>query len=243
MCSSLISSLGHRDKECKLLLLGGLAILVSVAGQQVQQPPRQRRRGEELEAALLDAAWDELADVGFAKMTMESVAARAKTGVAVLYRRWPRKDELVMAAIARYGAQHPVDIPDTGSLRGDMLALLGGISEGRSAFATIVSAAFSGLLADSGLTPAEVRERLIENRPIWSQQVYQRAHERGEIDLRSIPAALLAMPFDLMRHDLLMTLKPISPERVKSIVDDLFIPLISRAAQTPAGSGQAPPAG
>jgi len=165
---------------------------------------------------------------------MESVAARAKTGVAVLYRRWPRKDELVIAAIARYGRLHPVDIPDTGSLRGDMLALLGAISEGRSAFATIVSAAFSGLLADSGLTPAEVRARLIGNRPVWSQQVYQRARERGELD-DSVPEAVLAMPFDLMRHDLLMTLKPITPERVKSIVDDLFLPLVSayRAVGSP----------
>jgi AcrR family transcriptional regulator len=56
---------------------------------------------------------------------MESVAARARTGVAVLYRRWPRKDDLVMAAIANHGTMNPVDMPDTGSLRGDMLALLG----------------------------------------------------------------------------------------------------------------------
>jgi AcrR family transcriptional regulator len=243
MDSSLNLSVRGGDKESKSLLLGGVAILVSVAGQQLQRPPRQRRRGEELEAALLDAAWDELADVGFARLTMESVAARAKTGVAVLYRRWPRKDDLVMAAIAHYGRRHPVDIPDTGSLRGDMLALLGAIGEGRHAFTTIVSAAFSGLLASSGLTPAEVRTRLIDNRPLWSQQVYRRAHERGEIDLGSIPEAVLAMPFDLMRHDLLMTLKPISAERIRSIVDDLFLPLITRTARTPASSPQAPPAG
>ena len=60
---------------------------------------------------------------------MESVAARAKTGVAVLYRRWPRKDDLVIAAIAYYGRTHPVEIPDTGSLRGDMLALLGSVND------------------------------------------------------------------------------------------------------------------
>jgi AcrR family transcriptional regulator len=87
------------------------------------QPHRQRRRGEELEAALLAAAWDELVEVGFHRLTMESVAARARTGVGVLYRRWPRKDDLVLAAIAEYGRTHPVEIPDTGSLRGDMLAL------------------------------------------------------------------------------------------------------------------------
>jgi AcrR family transcriptional regulator len=208
-------------------LIEKLAILVSVAGRQLQQPPRHRRRGEELETALLDAAWDELADVGFARLTMESVASRAKTGVAVLYRRWPRKDDLVMAAIGNYGRRYPVDIKDTGSLRGDMLALLTDIGAARTVFTTVVSAAFSGLLADSGLTPAEVRARLITDRPIWSQQIYRRAQERGEIDVGAIPEAVLAMPFDLMRHDLLMTLKPISAERVRSIVDDLFIPLIT----------------
>src|ERR1700678_4607985 len=86
---------------------------------------RHRRRGEELERALLDAAWEELATVGFTSLTMESVAARAKTGVAVLYRRWANKDELVIAAIRHYGTTRPVEIPDTGSLRGDMFALIG----------------------------------------------------------------------------------------------------------------------
>jgi len=158
---------------------------------------------------------------------MESVAARAKTGVAVLYRRWPRKDDLVIAAIAHYGRRYPVDIRDTGSLRGDMLALLTDIGEARTVFTTVVSAAFSGLLASAGLSPAEVRARLIGDRPIWSQQIYRRAHERGEIDIDAIPESVLAMPFDLMRHDLLMTLKPIPPERIQSIVDDLFMPLVT----------------
>jgi AcrR family transcriptional regulator len=199
---------------------------------RLERPQRQRRRGEELEAALLEAAWEELVCVGFARLTMESVAARARTGVAVLYRRWPHKDDLVLDAIQHYGATHPVDIPDTGGLRGDMIALLGGISDGRVAFATVVSAAFSGLLASTGLTPAEVREKLISDRPLWSLEVYRRAHERGEIDLDSIPPVVLSMPFDLMRHDMLMTLKPIPQERVLAIVDDLFLPLVT-ARQAP----------
>src|SRR5208282_5775559 len=107
------------------------------------QRTRQRRRGEELEAALLEAAWEELAEAGFARLTMESVAARAKTGVAVLYRRWPNKDDLALAAIRHYGTTHPVDIPDTGSLRGDMIAMLGGFSNARISFATVISAVFS----------------------------------------------------------------------------------------------------
>jgi AcrR family transcriptional regulator len=192
-----------------------------------EQLHRQRRRGEELEAALLDAAWDELAEVGFAKLTMESVAVRAKTGVAVLYRRWPNKDDLVIAAIGHYGKTRPVVIPDTGTLRGDMLTLLGRINDGRNSLTVVVSAAFAGLQSSTGLTPAEVRTRLIGDRPIWSYDIYRRAHERGELDLDTIPAAVLTMPFDLMRHDLLMTLRPVPADRITAIVDDLFMPLLA----------------
>jgi len=99
------------NKECKLLLFCGRGYPGDVAQQlqdRSERPPRQRRRGEELEAALLEAAWDELAEVGFGKLTMESVAARARTGVAVLYRRWPRKDDLVLAALRHYGEMRPV---------------------------------------------------------------------------------------------------------------------------------------
>jgi AcrR family transcriptional regulator len=194
---------------------------------------RRRRRGEELESALLDAAWDELAAVGFASLTMESVAARAKTGVAVLYRRWPNKNDLVMAAIVHYRRTRRVENPDTGTLRGDLLALLGDFSDGQSGFTAIMAATFAGLQADSGLTPAEVRARIIEEQPIRTSQIYRRAHERGEIDLDRIPAAVLTMPFDLMRHDLLMTLTAVPPERIVSIVDDLFLPLAAQYRPPP----------
>ncbi|SNT10518.1 DNA-binding transcriptional regulator, AcrR family [Asanoa hainanensis] len=192
-----------------------------------QAQPTRRRRGEALENALLETAWDELVEVGFARLTMESVAARARTGVAVLYRRWPRKDDLVLAAIQHFGETHPIEVPDTGSLRGDMIALLRGASNGRVPFVTVVSAAFSGLLASSGLTPAQVREKLLGDRQPRSTALYRRAHERGEIDLGRIPPAVLTMPFDLMRHDMLMTFQPISDKRILEIVDDLFLPLVT----------------
>src|SRR5262249_3755887 len=156
--------------------------MLAVVTKQAQRT-RQRRRGEELEAALLEAAWQELVEAGFARLTMESVAARAKTGVAVLYRRWPTQDDPVLAALRHYGTTHPVDIPDTGSLRGDMIALLSNVSSTRVSFAAIAGAVFSGLLASSGLTPAQVREKILADRPLWSDQVFARAHQRGEIDL------------------------------------------------------------
>ena len=201
----------------------------------------RRRRGPQLESALLDAAWDELIAVGYANLTMESIAARAHTGIAVLYRRWANKDELVLAAIAHYGHSHPVETPDTGTLRGDLLALLSAFSKARATFTAVLAAAgFSGLLADTGLTPAQAREKLLDDHRIRSDQIiYQRAHDRGEINLDRIPAAVLTMPFDLVRHDLLLNLKPLRPKRIRTIVDELFLPLLE-SYQGRASSARAP---
>jgi hypothetical protein len=116
-----------------------------------------------------------------------------------------------------------------------MIALLTAASSARVSFVAIITAAFSGLLGSTGLTPAEVREKIMADRPVWSEKIYTRAHERGEIDLDRIPKVVLTMPFDLMRHDMLMTYKPIPPERVLEIVDDLFMPLV---ASHRSGSGR-----
>jgi AcrR family transcriptional regulator len=153
----------------------------------------------------------------------------------VLYRRWANKDELVLAALEHYRRARPVEIPDTGTLRDDVLALLTAISKARATFTAVAAAAaFSGLLADTGLTPAEARDRLLGRQPLSGIQIIcQRAHDRGEIDLARIPPAVLAMPFDLMRHDLLMNLEPLQPARITSIIDELFMPLIRRYQSRP----------
>ena len=93
-----------------------------------------------------------------------------------------------------------------------------------------LSAAFSGLLADTGLTPAQARDKLLGDQPRWRDQIiYRRDHARGEINLDRIPPAVLAMPFDLVRHDLLLNLKPLRHARIQSIVDELFLPLAQNA--------------
>lgn len=195
---------------------------------EAPDPVRRRRRGPQLEAELLDTAWDELVEAGFAKLTMESVAARARTGVAVLYRRWANKDELVLAAIEHYRSSHPVELADTGSLRGDLLEMLAGMGSSRAAFFAVAAAsAFSGLLAGTGLTPTQMRDRILgDQRLARIRTIYQRAHDRGEIDLARVPASVLALPFDLVRHDLLMDLKPVKPARIRAIVDEIFLPLV-----------------
>ncbi|MCX4091822.1 TetR/AcrR family transcriptional regulator [Nocardia sp. alder85J] len=194
----------------------------------VTDAPR-RRRGRELEHALLEAAWAELADAGLARLTMESVAVRARTGVAVLYRRWPNKEDLVVDAIRHYLETHPVTIPDTGNLREDLRVLLTDSSDTRAELITLVGAIFAGLHDSTGLTPAGIRHELLgRNRLGRSNIVFERAHERGEIDLDRIPREILTVPFDLIRHEIFMTLEPVAPERIATIVDDIFWPLAER---------------
>ncbi|MFG2992852.1 TetR/AcrR family transcriptional regulator [Streptomyces sp. NPDC048257] len=85
-------------------------------------PSPGRRRGPELEQAILDAALERLSTVGWNALTMEGVAAGAHTGKAALYRRWPSKADLVADAL-RTGLPRIGDIPDCGSIREDLYLL------------------------------------------------------------------------------------------------------------------------
>jgi AcrR family transcriptional regulator len=195
---------------------------------ETPEPTRRRRHGQELESALLEAAWAELIEVGYGRLTMESVARRAHTSEPVLYRRWPNKDQLVLASLEHYRKANPIAEPDTGSLRGDLIAHLEAVSQVLAGFlATAAAAALSGLLADAGLTPSQARERVMRAQELPRiRTIYQRAHDRGEIDLERLPDALLNLPFVLARHDMFMEQRPLEAARVRSIVDELFLPLV-----------------
>jgi AcrR family transcriptional regulator len=200
---------------------------------------KRRRRGAELEDAILTSAWEELTEVGFAKLTMESVADRARTGIAVLYRRWSNKSDLVLAAIRQYSQTHMLEVPDTGSLRDDLYVLLTNFNAGRTEFVALLGATFAGLQDSAGLTIEDVRNVVRGDGPRLSDDVFRRAHERGEIDLARVPQDVLDLPFQLVRHDVLMTLAPVSLERIRAIVDDIFWPLAMRATSTDPASGRA----
>lgn len=193
------------------------------------EQPGRRRRGKALEDALLRAAWDELVETGYAALTMERVAVRAGTSRAVLYRRWPGKSELVVAAIGHRRETAPITAPDTGSLRGDLIALLRSSTRRRIDLATLIGAQLGGLFTETGTTPAVLRDQLLGERgSLWSQEVYRRAAERGELVPGRVPDSVLTMPFDLLRHDMIMTFEPVPDERVTAIVDELFLPLLAR---------------
>ena len=97
-----------------------------------------RRHGAELEAAILDAAWEQLVAEGYEHFTIDAVAARAQTSKPVLYRRWKTRDDLLRATARHRGAADAPAIPDTGTLRGDLLALLSNANTTRNPMAALV---------------------------------------------------------------------------------------------------------
>jgi AcrR family transcriptional regulator len=200
----------------------------------------KRRRGRELENALLDAAWAQLLSGGYAAFTFDAVAQRAGTSKSVIYRRWPSRQELVVAAVQHFVARSSRPIPDTGSLRGDVIAVLTQANESRSAMAAVFSVQLGMYYQESGTTPAELRQQLLGDRTLAMETVIDRALERGDITTAPLSPRIMALPFDLVRHEALMTLKAVPVETIIEIVDTLFLPLVNQGIRPQNRSG--PPA-
>jgi AcrR family transcriptional regulator len=188
-----------------------------------------RRHGAELEAAILDAAWQQLVAEGYQHFTIDAVAARAQTSKPVLYRRWKTREDLLRATARHRGAADAPPVPDTGTLRGDVLALLAGANTARNPMAALVSSMLGSYYDQTGPTPAELREAFLSERSSGSavQQVVNRAVERGEVDPGRLTPRIIDLPFDLFRNEMLMTLRPVPDHVLRQIVDDIFIPLVA----------------
>jgi AcrR family transcriptional regulator len=189
------------------------------------EPPR-RRRGAALEADLLDATWLELAETGYAGLTMEGVAARAHTGKQVLYRRWPSRAMLVIAAVRHRTGSIAEDPPDTGELRADVLAVLERMV---ARLRDIGPEVLRGLIADA----CDIDPDLFPRMGNLMRRVLERAAERGEIPTADLPARVVSTPTDLLRHDMLVRGVEVSPDSLSSIVDDVFLPLVRHRPARP----------
>jgi AcrR family transcriptional regulator len=185
-----------------------------------------RRRGAELERAILDAAWEQLTAEGYEHFTIDTVAARAQTSKPVLYRRWKTRDDLLRATVRHRGVADPAPDPDTGTLRGDLLALLTHANSTRSPMAALVSSMLGSYYNQTGPTPAELRDEFMGQRGSAVEKVVNRAVKRGEVDPARLTPRIIDLPFALFRNEMMMTLKPVPDHVLRQIVDDIFIPLV-----------------
>jgi AcrR family transcriptional regulator len=186
----------------------------------------RRRRGDELTAAIFQAVRGELDENGYAAVTMETIARRAGTGKAALYRRWPSRTELIIDTVQ---ATMPgmAGLPDTGSLRGDILALLDAFaSELRGALGD----ALRGLRAEAILDPSLSRQISDYTGDFASSRLRQlvgRAAARGELGRSDVSRLRLeAGPAIIRDHFLFRDLHELS---MTDLVDEVIMPLVAGA--------------
>ncbi|MEV0013874.1 TetR/AcrR family transcriptional regulator [Streptomyces tendae] len=189
-----------------------------------------RRRGAALENAITDAAWEVLVEHGYNGFTYEAITARAGTSKPVLYRRWPQREDLLIATLTRYW--RPLGIPDTGSLRQDALTLLRTVNAERDRTVILLRIQLADYFRETGTTFQDLRSRLhpTDQQPPFATLV-DRAIKRGELTDVPRPDRVVNLPFDLVRHDMLMAMGAVPDEVIVDIVDTVWLPLLDLSSR------------
>ncbi len=164
-------------------------------------------RDLDAEYAILGATLELLGERGYSRLTMDEVAQRAHVGKATIYRRWPSKLPLVIDAVRR-PADTQIPVPNTGSLDGDVLAL---IKTFLTALAEPLGIGLARLLADAAPNPGLrhiVYKELIRARQDSLRVVVERAIERGEVDRDADVDMLLELAAAAVLHRLVVSDEP-----------------------------------
>ncbi|MFB7631172.1 TetR/AcrR family transcriptional regulator [Streptomyces sp. NPDC056149] len=175
------------------------------------------------------ATLEELSETGYAALTMERVATRARTGKAALYRRWSNRAELVVDACALAGFSQ-IEMPNTGALREDVIALMRQIA---AKMTSPLGGILRGLLAEMTRDPefaALIRKRLHTAGPASLRNILERAVERGEIEAWILDSRRATVATDLLRNEFLIFGTPVTDDAITDIVDNVYLPLVRRPA-------------
>ena len=188
---------------------------------------RPRVEGER-EAEILDAAVELLNQVGYDRLTMDAVASEAKASKATLYRRWSTKAALVVDAILRSKETLQTPDTDTGSLRGDLLAMAsghGGLCDERTS--RTMAGVITALHHDADFAE-EFRTRIVGPKLTSARAAFERARARGEItadlDLDLFTPALAAI---VLHRSFVLGLS-VDESTVASVVDQIILPAATR---------------
>lgn len=183
-----------------------------------------RPRDASRDDALRQAALELIAEIGYDRMTIEAIAARAGAGKATVYRRWATKAELVVDALHRDDIAEVM--PDTGSLRGDLLALSTHLFSGHDPLfkARLISGMVSGMLADPGLRQAFDQSVLPPQRALMA--IIDRAVARGEITCPADPQLVASVLPALGQYRLIFTGQGPDAALVSTIIDNIILPVL-----------------
>ncbi|ANK59424.1 hypothetical protein AYR54_03710 [Loigolactobacillus backii] len=195
---------------------------------EIKRPTR--RRGKELENELLKAAWTEFKAKGYDQLTMEGVAACAHTTKTVLYRRWPKKSLLLIAAFKKFGPRIESPDTDTGSLREDLFNLLGAPLK---SFAALGEATVRGLVADQiGQQIGDVFGLVTSNTGTrkYVVAILKQADQRGDIKLVNLSERAINLPAMLLLDEILAT-GFLTQAGLYAMIDEILMPVLLASKQ------------
>jgi AcrR family transcriptional regulator len=182
--------------------------------------PRKRPGGRSarVRSAVLRATLEELAAVGYASFSLESVAARAGVNKTTVYRRWGNREQLILDAMLERGSER-VPIPDTGSLRQDLLELATAIADSITAPEVEATARAAASIGDPDSLLVDAARRFWETRLKMAREIVERAIARGELSPGTDPAAMIEALIGPIYFRLLMTREPLDKPFVEKLVD------------------------
>ena len=191
-----------------------------------------RKRDHTRDPEILEAALEVLAETGYEGMTIDMVAARAKAGKATLYRRWASKNELVIDAVAcmKSASLDLNALPDTGTLRGDLIAMIKPHSIQDSERKLQIMAGLTSMLAKAPELASAANEAIVEPRASANRFLMRRAMERGEISSDIDVDALALISPSMAAYRTLILRKPVDREFLISMIDNVVLPAAGIAA-------------
>lgn len=188
------------------------------------RPRVEGEREEEILATTLRL----LADVGYDRLTMDAVATAAKASKATLYRRWSSKADLVVDAVSRAKACPAPTVADTGTLRGDLLAIscgIGGLTD--QVPMSVLASLITALPREPEL--AEAFHRLfLGPRVSLAMEVFERARDRGEIGADVDPQLLGTVLPAVVIHRQFVLQQPADEHFIERVVDEVVLPACRR---------------
>lgn len=180
------------------------------------------RSSQSRERELLDAVIEVLRETGYDRLTVDAVVAKARASKTTVYRRWPTKSALVVAAVSHATNDLPVTA-DTGSVREDLLTALEGLRVELERFGDVIRGLVSGAHHDPELAQA-IRENLVAHGRGGLMEIFTRGQARGEVAAGADTEMLWRLPPALLFFRLLFTGEPLDQGYIRHLVDDVILP-------------------
>jgi AcrR family transcriptional regulator len=201
-----------------------------VADLKASPPGRGRPRDGTLDERILEQLLVLLGSRGYAGLTLDELAVRSGVAKSTILRRWPSKAAVAAAGVERLALQS-VDVPDSGTLYGDLQALLHGA---RDTFARGRGQFVARLLREAGHHPeiTDLLDAILHTRRQAYRRVLARATARGELDPSVDQELLIDMLIGPLWTRLLITRDPVTREyvdaNVQAVLTAFSVPAATR---------------